>query len=120
VTYATSIRLSSFAARFLREPCGIMASGSSHLAPGGLRNLLCRPFSEGDTTGPQPELLGTLGWLQILGDGRTFRWSPSGRLPFSGFPGFREDRARIPFKPLSALDSATVIGLVVSCHLTAC
>lgn len=40
------------------------------MVPGGLWNFLCPFFSESEATEPQPELLGPLGRLQILGGGR--------------------------------------------------
>src|ERR1700683_4507197 len=44
-----------------------MASGSSYLVPGGLRNLLCGEIPERDATRSQSKLLGLVGWIQILG-----------------------------------------------------
>src|SRR5258706_5043531 len=48
-----------------------MAGESPSLVSGGLRNLLCRTFSEGNKAWTQSELLGLVGGLQILTFGRT-------------------------------------------------
>jgi hypothetical protein len=37
------------------------------VVPGGLRNFLCWPLSEGNAAGPQPQLLGIVGGIQVLG-----------------------------------------------------
>ena len=43
-----------------------MAGESSPLVSGGLRNLLCGQFPEGDATWAQPQLLGFVDRLQVL------------------------------------------------------
>src|SRR5260370_5748951 len=44
-----------------------MARGSSHMAPSRLRNFLCRQIPQADATRSQSELLGAVGWIQVLG-----------------------------------------------------
>ena len=51
-----------------------MASRSSHLGPGRLRNFLRRQVLEGDTTRPEPQLLGIVGRLQVLGKEADDMW----------------------------------------------
>src|SRR6266702_3632549 len=51
-----------------------MAGESSPVVPGRLRDLLCGPFSKGNTTRSQSELLGALDLLQVL------KWKLDGSL----------------------------------------
>jgi len=52
-----------------------MAGEFASVVPGGLRNLLCRSLSKGNATRAQSELLGIVGWLQILGPSALYAYA---------------------------------------------
>src|SRR5215469_15165599 len=49
---------------------GALASESSPLVSGRLWDFLCGQVCQGKSARPQPELLGIVGWLQVLGSDR--------------------------------------------------
>jgi pimeloyl-ACP methyl ester carboxylesterase len=72
-----------------------MAGECASVASGRLRNLLCRALLKRNAAGPQLELLGIVGWLQILSSGmQMFKKYIDGVLGFIGASALR--RAAIP------------------------